>query len=112
MSICSTISNPATSRGYLFPLSNAELETDICSSGVRIHSCDIEKALESLQASHSDSLGAPKIPSVKWEDVGGLLDVKADILDTIQLPLQHPELFASGLRRSGIKLQQNLKNIF
>lgn len=29
------------------------------------------------------------------------MDVKAEILDTIQLPLQHPELFAVGLRRSG-----------
>ncbi len=26
--------------------------------------------------------GAPKIPSVRWEDVGGLADVKRAILDT------------------------------
>ena len=42
-----------------------------------------------------------QIPNVKWDDVGGLDDVKAEILDTIQLPLQHPELLAAGLRRSG-----------
>lgn len=37
-----------------------------------------------------------------WDDVGGLAHVKADILDTIQLPLEHPELFADGLKkRSG-----------
>jgi peroxin-6 len=34
--------------------------------------------------------------------VGGLASVKQDILDTIQLPLEHPELFASGVKkRSG-----------
>ena len=43
----------------------------------------------------------PQIPNVSWEDVGGLANVKSDILDTIQLPLEHPELFAAGLRRSG-----------
>ena len=60
-------------------------------------------------ASHPSSLPcylvSSQIPSVKWEDVGGLASVKHDILDTIQLPLQHPELFAKGLRqRSGILL--------
>ena len=42
-----------------------------------------------------------QIPDVKWDDVGGLDDIKAEILDTIHLPLQHPELLAAGLRRSG-----------
>ena len=32
------------------------------------------------------------------------MDIKSEILDTIQLPLQYPELLAAGLRRSG-KLQ-------
>jgi ATP-dependent 26S proteasome regulatory subunit len=42
---------------------------------------------------------------VKWEDVGGLTEAKKEILDTIQLPLEHPELFAEGLRqRSGLLL--------
>ena len=42
---------------------------------------------------------------MKWEDVGGLEDVKKAILDTIELPLKHPMLFASGLRqRSGALL--------
>lgn len=45
-----------------------------------------------------------KIPDVKWDDIGGLEDVKETIRDTIQLPLEHPELVAAGLRRSGILL--------
>jgi hypothetical protein len=39
---------------------------------------------------------------VRWDDVGGLADVKREILDTVQLPLRHPHLFADGMRkRSG-----------
>ena len=42
-----------------------------------------------------------QVPNVSWADVGGLEGAKLDILDTIQLPLQHPELLAVGLNRSG-----------
>lgn len=46
-----------------------------------------------------------QVPDVRWEDVGGLEDVKAAILDTVELPLRHPHLFAQGLRRrSGVLL--------
>jgi peroxin-6 len=36
------------------------------------------------------------VPNVKWEDIGGLIEAKREILDTVQLPLQHPELFGKG----------------
>ena len=45
-----------------------------------------------------------QIPNVRWEDVGGLGDAKREILDTIQLPLLHPELFSTGVQRSGVLL--------
>ena len=45
-----------------------------------------------------------QVPAISWKDVGGLEVAKQEILDTIQLPLQHPELFSKGLRRSGILL--------
>ncbi|XP_033106411.1 peroxisome assembly factor 2-like isoform X2 [Anneissia japonica] len=79
-------------------------ENDLCTAGFKIHGVDFEKALDQLQSAHSDAIGAPKIPNICWEDVGGLANVKEEILDTVQLPLQHPELFAAGLRRSGILL--------
>ena len=78
-----------------------EFEQELSKMGGKICQQDFEDSLEMLQSSLSDAIGAPKIPSVKWEDVGGLIEVKAEILDTVQLPLQHPELFAAGLRRSG-----------
>ena len=45
-----------------------------------------------------------QIPDVQWQDIGGLEDVKNHILDTIQLPLDHPELVGTGLKRSGVLL--------
>ncbi|KAJ7081533.1 P-loop containing nucleoside triphosphate hydrolase protein [Mycena crocata] len=80
-------------------------EADVMDAGVAITAADFETALEKARVAYSESIGAPKIPNVSWDDVGGLATVKSDILDTIQLPLEHPELFADGLKkRSGILL--------
>ncbi|KAF5330107.1 hypothetical protein D9758_018140 [Tetrapyrgos nigripes] len=80
-------------------------EARITEAGVSLTNADFAEALAQARASYSESIGAPKIPNVSWDDVGGLAQVKSDILDTIQLPLDHPELFADGLKkRSGILL--------
>lgn len=64
---------------------------------------DFNVAINDARNKYSDSIGAPRIPNVKWEDIGGLDVVKDEILDTIDLPLKHPELFSAGLKkRSGI----------
>lgn len=64
---------------------------------------DFEVAVEAARKNFSDSIGAPKIPNVTWDDVGGLSNVKEAITETIQLPLERPELFAKGMKkRSGI----------
>ncbi|EPS97368.1 hypothetical protein FOMPIDRAFT_79362 [Fomitopsis schrenkii] len=78
---------------------------DLFHAGIPLTAADFELALRESRAAYSENIGAPKIPSVSWDDVGGLAHVKADILDTIQLPLEHPELFSDGLKkRSGILL--------
>jgi peroxin-6 len=75
---------------------------DVQCAGLALTASDFNSALEQARNSYSESIGAPKIPNVTWDDVGGLANVKSDILDTIQLPLEHPELFADGLKkRSG-----------
>lgn len=71
-------------------------------AGANINANDLDTALNKARISYAESIGAPKIPNVTWDDVGGLASVKVDILDTIQLPLEHPELFADGMKkRSG-----------
>lgn len=80
-------------------------DRDLYLGGLAITGEDLDAALNKARSSYSESIGAPKIPNVTWEDVGGLASVKSDILDTIQLPLEHPELFSDGLKkRSGILL--------
>ncbi|KAH9830946.1 AAA-domain-containing protein [Rhodofomes roseus] len=78
---------------------------DLFYAGIPLTAADFDASLKESRAAYSENIGAPKIPSVTWDDVGGLAHVKADILDTIQLPLEHPEFFADGLKkRSGILL--------
>jgi transitional endoplasmic reticulum ATPase len=36
-----------------------------------------------------------EIPDVKWEDVGGLDDVKAELAEAVEWPLKYPEIFDS-----------------
>uniref|UniRef100_A0A673ZLE7 Peroxisomal ATPase PEX6 n=1 Tax=Salmo trutta TaxID=8032 RepID=A0A673ZLE7_SALTR len=79
-------------------------EEDLCACEVTILVQDFTNALETLQDAHSQAIGAPKISSVCWQDVGGLQQVKREILDTVQLPLERPELLSLGLRRAGLLL--------
>ncbi len=34
-----------------------------------------------------------QVPNVKWKDIGGLEDVKKQLIEMIQWPLEHPEVF-------------------
>ncbi|OOF96744.1 hypothetical protein ASPCADRAFT_145517 [Aspergillus carbonarius ITEM 5010] len=64
---------------------------------------DFDAAVDAARKNFADSIGAPKIPNVGWNDVGGLTNVKDALIETIQLPLERPELFAKGMKkRSGI----------
>lgn len=70
-----------------------------------LDSAAIDAALNQARNRMATDIGAPKIPDVRWEDVGGLEDVRSAILDTVELPLKHPHLFSAGLRRrSGVLL--------
>ncbi|XP_056136218.1 peroxisomal ATPase PEX6 [Lampris incognitus] len=82
----------------------AQLEVVLRSSGVTIRAQDFTAALDNLQNAYAQNIGAPKIPSVRWQDVGGLQEVKKEILDTVQLPLERPELLTLGLHRAGLLL--------
>ncbi|XP_057554870.1 peroxisome biogenesis factor 6 isoform X2 [Hippopotamus amphibius kiboko] len=96
---CARIKNSGWAGGL-----SEEDEGELCAAGLPLLAEDFGQALEQLQAAHSQAVGAPKIPSVSWHDVGGLQEVKKEILETIQLPLEHPELLSLGLRRSGLLL--------
>jgi peroxin-6 len=72
-------------------------------SGRCVTKADFDIAIEAARKNFADAIGAPKIPNVSWDDVGGLSNVKDAVMETIQLPLERPELFAKGMKkRSGI----------
>ena len=73
-------------------------------AGVQLTGSAVASALALMRGDTKRDTGQPEIPSVLWADVGGLEQAKTQVLETLQLPLRHPELFASGLRRSGILL--------
>lgn len=82
------------------------LNRDLIVSGgatCTVTKADFDLAVEAARKNFADAIGAPKIPNVSWDDVGGLTDVKDAVMETIQLPLEHPELFVKGMKkRSGI----------
>jgi transitional endoplasmic reticulum ATPase len=47
-----------------------------------------------------------EIPDVGWDDIGGLAEIKRELIETVQWPLEHPELFkiASTRPAKGILL--------
>jgi len=72
-------------------------------SGRSLLKTDFDLAVDAARKNFADAIGAPKIPNVGWDDVGGLTNVKDAVMETIQLPLERPELFAKGMKkRSGI----------
>jgi peroxin-6 len=91
----------------LYPSENHATIRDIEVAGgpgaVALTKADFDGAVDAARKNFADSIGAPKIPNVGWDDVGGLTHVKEAVMETIQLPLARPELFAKGMKkRSGI----------
>ena len=94
-------------NGSLIREGTQVLVRDVLVSGGEDARCvtkvDFGLAVEAARKNFADAIGAPKIPNVSWDDVGGLTNVKDAVMETIQLPLERPELFAKGMKkRSGI----------
>ena len=71
----------------------------------KVRWADVLTAVASFTPPGESAVGAVQVPNVRWADIGGLRQAKDEIMDMINLPLQHPELFTSGMKqRSGILL--------
>ncbi|KAA8494064.1 Peroxisome biogenesis protein 6 [Porphyridium purpureum] len=58
-----------------------------------------------ISSRHQQALGSTsaRVVKVNWADIGGVNYAKQEILDVVELPLRHPELFQSGVKkRSGL----------
>ncbi|KAH0541158.1 hypothetical protein KQX54_021178 [Cotesia glomerata] len=67
-------------------------------SCVVINENDFIKAYDHMQATFSEQIGAPKVPQVYWEDIGGLANLKSEIMKRIEIPLMQD----CDIKRSGI----------
>ncbi|KAK6021102.1 hypothetical protein OSTOST_13238, partial [Ostertagia ostertagi] len=65
----------------------------------RIEISHLEWAIDKRNSLFAEAVGAPKIPSVSWDDVGGFEETKRLIIESIEANLQ-----GSRLQRSGIML--------
>ncbi|OAD59072.1 Peroxisome assembly factor 2 [Eufriesea mexicana] len=61
---------------------------------------DFDRAYEYMQSIYTDCKGAPRVPKVYWKDIGGLVNLKQEIMRRIQLPLMN----ALGFGQSGLLL--------
>ncbi|KAM7207684.1 hypothetical protein V8F20_001951 [Naviculisporaceae sp. PSN 640] len=95
------LSAKATKDGKMVTVRDVQVAGGSAATGIT--KADFEVAVEAARKNFADAIGAPKIPNVTWDDVGGLNNVKEAVTETIQLPLERPELFAKGMKkRSGI----------
>jgi len=65
---------------------------------LRVEKKDFENALKMVEPSAMREV-LVEIPKVKWDDIGGLEEVKETLKEVVQWPLQHPDAFD----RVGIK---------
>jgi transitional endoplasmic reticulum ATPase len=59
---------------------------------MRILTDDFKEALKDIEPSALRDVFV-EIPTVKWEDVGGLEDVKLKLKEAVELPLKRPDVF-------------------
>ena len=64
---------------------------------------DLKAAVKWSEKRAATAIGTPSVPTVRWDDVGGLDDVKAAIRDVVELPLRRRDL-VRGSARSGALL--------
>ncbi len=65
---------------------------------MKIFKDDFKEALKELEPSALREV-LVEIPRVKWEDVGGLEDVKRQLIEAVEMPIKNPESFT----RMGIR---------
>ena len=65
---------------------------------LRITQKDFKEALKTVRPSALREV-LVEVPNIKWGDIGGLEDVKQELIEAVEWPLKHPESF----KRLGVK---------
>ncbi len=72
-------------------LESEEIDADVLES-LEVNEADVKEALKGIQPSALREVFV-EVPDVTWNDVGGLGDTKERLRETIQWPLDYPEVF-------------------
>ncbi len=80
-------------RRYLpqIDFENEEVPTEVLDS-IKITMGDFKESLKEIEPSALREV-VVEVPIVSWEDVGGLDDVKREVMEAIEWPLSYPEKF-------------------
>ncbi|CAL5002242.1 unnamed protein product [Urochloa decumbens] len=62
-------------------------------NSLRICNAHLKHAMEVTKPSALRETGLVEVPKVSWEDIGGLEGVKLELQETVQYPVEHPEMF-------------------
>lgn len=75
----------------LFDIEDEEIDVDILNS-MAVSRAHFKHALEHANpASLRETV--VEVPNISWKDIGGLEDVKKDLKELVQYPIEYPELF-------------------
>ncbi|MCX8204718.1 MAG: CDC48 family AAA ATPase [Candidatus Nezhaarchaeota archaeon] len=89
----------STLRGFLsqIDLKSGTIPTEVLSK-LKVTRQDFYNALRDVQPSALREVYV-EVPEVHWEDIGGLHDVKQQLIEAVEWPLKHPEFFEQmGIR--------------
>ncbi len=80
-------------RRYLpqIDLENEEVPTEVLDS-IKVTMDDFKESLKEIEPSALREV-VVEVPMVSWEAVGGLDDVKREVVETVEWPLRYPEKF-------------------
>jgi transitional endoplasmic reticulum ATPase len=68
------------------------IDVDVLNS-LRVCNEHLKHAKEVTKPSALRERGLVEVPKVSWDDIGGLEDVKLELQETVQYPVEHPEMF-------------------
>ncbi|KAJ1268405.1 hypothetical protein BS78_07G132200 [Paspalum vaginatum] len=68
------------------------IDVDVLNS-LRVCNDHLKRAMEVTKPSALREMGLVEVPKVSWDDIGGLEDVKLELQETVQYPVEHPEMF-------------------
>jgi transitional endoplasmic reticulum ATPase len=75
-------------------LEQPKIPADILNK-IKVTKQDFDEALRDVQPSAMREVLVQR-PNVKWEDIGGLIQIKEELAEAIEWPLKHADLFAQA----------------